>query len=76
MGTMHRVKGLQFNYMFLPSLNADVLPFSPGLEHCADDTAQDLFITGERCLLHVAATRAKKQVFASYHGKPSPFLNT
>jgi superfamily I DNA/RNA helicase/mRNA-degrading endonuclease RelE of RelBE toxin-antitoxin system len=73
-GTMHRVKGLQFNYMFLPSLNADVLPLKAGLEHCADETAEEVFTTGERCLLHVAATRAKKQVFASYHGQPSPFL--
>jgi superfamily I DNA/RNA helicase len=75
-GTMYRVKGLQFNYMFLPSLNADVLPLRHGLEHCADETAQELFTTGERCLLHVAATRAKKQVFVSYHGQPSQFLKT
>ena len=73
-GTMHRVKGLQFNYMFLPSLNANVLPHPAGLEHCADETAQQAFTTGERCLLHVAATRAKKQVFVSYYGQPSPFL--
>ena len=73
-GTMHRVKGLQFNYMFLPSLTANVLPLHAGLEHCADETAQQAFTTGERCLLHVAATRAKKQVFVSYYGQPSPFL--
>lgn len=73
-GTMHRVKGLQFNYIFLPSLNAGILPLQTGLDHCADETAQQAFITGERCLLHVAATRAKKQVFISYYGQPSPFL--
>jgi superfamily I DNA/RNA helicase/mRNA-degrading endonuclease RelE of RelBE toxin-antitoxin system len=73
-GTMHRVKGLQFNYVFLPALNANVLPLQAGLEHCADETAQQRFINGERSLLHVAATRAKKQVLVSYHGQPSPFL--
>ncbi|TVQ16942.1 MAG: DNA helicase, partial [Leptolyngbya sp. DLM2.Bin15] len=74
-GTMHRVKGLQFNYVFLPALNAEVLPLQAGLDQCADDTAQQHFINGERSLLHVAATRAKKQVLVSYYGQPSPFLN-
>jgi superfamily I DNA/RNA helicase len=73
-GTMHRVKGLQFNYVFLPSLNTGILPLQRGLDDCADPAAQDDFITGERCLLHVAATRAKKQVIASYHGQPSSLL--
>ncbi len=75
-GTMHRVKGLQFNYVFLPSLNANVLPLQTGLEHCADETAKQIFTTGERCLLHVAATRAKKQVFISYYGQPSSLFET
>ncbi len=72
--TMYRVKGLQFNYVVLPSLNADVLPLKAGLEHCADDVSQTRFINGERCLLHVAATRAKKQVLITYCGKPSLLL--
>ncbi|MBI4783025.1 MAG: DEAD/DEAH box helicase [Oscillatoriophycideae cyanobacterium NC_groundwater_1537_Pr4_S-0.65um_50_18] len=72
--TMHRVKGLQFNYVVIPSLNADVLPLKTGLEHCADDASQARFIDGERSLLHVAATRAKKQVLITYCGKPSHLL--
>lgn len=74
-GTMHRVKGLQFNYMLLPALNADVLPLKSVLDYCTDETTEELFTVGERSLLHVAATRAKKQVIASYHGQPSPFLD-
>jgi superfamily I DNA/RNA helicase len=74
--TMHRVKGLQFNYVILPSLNADTIPLKIGLEHCADEASQDRFIDGERCLLHVAATRAKKQVLITYYGNPSPLLPT
>lgn len=73
-GTMYRVKGLQFNYMLLPSLNSTILPLSTVYEACVDKTAQHAFITGERCLLHVAVTRAKKQVFISYHGQPSSLL--
>lgn len=72
--TMHRVKGLQFNYVILPSLNADTIPLKAGLEHCADEASQDRFVDGERCLLHVAATRAKKQVLITYCGNPSPLL--
>lgn len=74
LGTMHRVKGLQFNYILLPALNAEVLPLKAGLDSCADDTSQSQFLDGERSLLHVAATRAKKQVLVSYCGQPSPFL--
>lgn len=75
LGTMHRVKGLQFNYILLPALNADTLPLKIGLDSSADDTSQSRFINGERCLLHVAATRAKKQVLVTYCGQPSPFLD-
>lgn len=71
---MHRVKGLQFNYILLPALNADILPLKAGLDNCADDTSNSRFIDRERCLLHVAATRAKRQVLVTYHGQPSSFL--
>jgi len=71
---MHRIKGLQFNYVLLPALNADLLPLKVGLDSCADDTSYSHFVNGERCLLHVAATRAKRHVLVTYHGQPSSFL--
>jgi superfamily I DNA/RNA helicase len=74
LGTMHRVKGLQFNYILLPALTAEVLPLKRGLDSCTDDTSRAQFLNRERSLLHVAATRAKKQVIVSYYGQPSPFL--
>ncbi|MGB3494946.1 MAG: UvrD-helicase domain-containing protein [Elainellaceae cyanobacterium] len=73
-GTMHRVKGLQFDYVLLPSLNLGVLPSETGLNICADDVSKNKFVNGERCLLHVAATRAKKQVISTYYGLPSKLL--
>ncbi|MEB3146529.1 MAG: UvrD-helicase domain-containing protein [Cylindrospermopsis raciborskii 1523720] len=73
--TMHRVKGLQFDHIILPSVNADIIPFKSTLERLADLTAREQFLTRERCLVHVAATRAKKQILVTYYGKPSPFLN-
>lgn len=72
--TLHRVKGLQFDYMLLPSVNADVLPLKYGLERCADETAKQHFVNSDRSLLHVAATRAKKRVFVTCHDTPSPFI--
>ncbi len=75
-GTMHRVKGLQFDYMLLPGLNHNTLPLDYGLRMCADEASQQTFIDGERCLLHVAATRAKKQVITSYYGKPSELIES
>lgn len=74
MGTMYRVKGLQFDYILIPGLNHDVLPLQTALSDCPDKTSQDRFIAAERCLLHVAATRAKKQVMVTYYGQPSPLF--
>lgn len=74
LATMHRVKGLQFDYIFLPSLNYNILPLQSVVEKCADESSQNRFIQGEKCLLYVAATRAKKQVFASYFGKASDLI--
>lgn len=74
LATMHRVKGLQFDYVFLPSLNDDIIPLGHVLNKYTDILARDRFIQSDRCLLHVAATRAKKQVFVSSYGKQSCFL--
>jgi superfamily I DNA/RNA helicase/mRNA-degrading endonuclease RelE of RelBE toxin-antitoxin system len=74
LGTMHRVKGLQFEYVVLPGLNQDVLPLKSVLTKTVDDMSKELAISGERSLLHVAATRAKKQVLVTYYGQPCPFL--
>ncbi len=60
--------------LILPSLNADTIPLKTGLKHCADEASQDRFVGGERCLLHVAATCAKKQVLIAYCSNPNPLL--
>ena len=75
LATMHRVKGLQFDYVFLPGLNDETLPLKSVLELCVDNVMAQQFIQSEKCLLYVAATRAKKQVFASYWATPSSLLS-
>ncbi len=74
-GTMHRVKGLQFDYMILPGVDDSNLPLDFVLKDCPDEISKISFVDGERCLLHVAATRAKKQVFVSYYGKCSRLIH-
>ena len=74
LATMHRVKGLEFDQVFLPALTADQLPLRWILDDCPDQLSKELFEQKERSLLHVAATRAKKRVVVSFSGKPSPFL--
>lgn len=73
--TMHRVKGLQFESVFLPSLNHNILPLKTILDHLCDETARQNTLNLERSLLHVAATRAKRSVTITYYGQPSPFLS-
>ena len=58
--TMHRVKGLQFDYMLIPSVNHDIMPLQSVFDRLTDETARDNFIQQERSLLHVAVTRAKQ----------------
>ncbi|TVQ55293.1 MAG: DNA helicase [Spirulina sp. DLM2.Bin59] len=74
LGSMHRVKGLQFNYIFLPLLTAQNLPLKSDLARCFDEVSRERQLLQERSLLHVAATRAKQQVIVSYHGQGCPFL--
>jgi superfamily I DNA/RNA helicase len=72
--TMHRVKGLQFEHVFLAGLTQDQVPPQSAISTAADKAAQNTLFQAERCLLHVSATRAKKGVFVTYHGQPSELL--
>lgn len=72
--TMHRVKGLEFDYVFLVGVNDGIIPFKPLIESSSDNSVKKQRIIAERSLLYVAATRAKKEVFVSSYGKESEFL--
>jgi superfamily I DNA/RNA helicase len=74
--TMHRMKGLEFRCVAVIGVGASHLPASSAvtpLEEDATTHANDL--QRERCLLFVAATRARERLHVSWHGAPSPFLN-
>ncbi|EPZ2125339.1 UvrD-helicase domain-containing protein [Escherichia coli] len=71
--TMHRIKGFEFQYVFLVGINEGVVPEIKAL--ASDDPVEQRdALFNERALLHVAATRAVKGLFVSSSGIPSPLL--
>lgn len=64
--TMHRVKGLEFQYIFIVSANRDVIPQKTMIRQGAEKA--------EKCLLYVALTRAQKQAFITCFGRKSNLL--
>lgn len=74
--TMHRVKGLEFDYIVVAGANEGIIPLEYEIEDQDNEYAAYESENRERSLLYVAATRAKKAATITCHGKPSPFLKT
>jgi len=72
LATMHRVKGLEFPHVFVVGVNADVIPLP---QFASDDPEWPEHELQERCLLHVATSRARETLTVTCYGQPSPFLN-
>lgn len=73
MATMHRVKGLEFKYVFIVAVNQRVVPLMSAIDH-TDHVVEQETITAEKCLLYVAMTRAQKAVTITSYGRKSEFL--
>ena len=71
--TMHRVKGLEFAYMFAAAVNKNVVPLAAAVDK-AGGLARQQALTAEKCLLYVALTRAQKQAYITSFGTPSELL--
>ena len=71
--TMHRVKGLEFKYVFIAAVNNRIIPM-PSAINKTDVVSEAESITSEKCLLYVAMTRAQKGVYITSYGRPSEFL--
>ncbi|KFI87796.1 UvrD/REP helicase [Bifidobacterium pullorum subsp. saeculare DSM 6531 = LMG 14934] len=62
--TMHRVKGLEFDYVIVADVTEGVCPpLSVMSRISSDPVAQNELVKQERSLIYVALTRARKQAF-------------
>ena len=71
--TMHRVKGLEFDHVFAVAVNKKVLPCGTRAEF-EDDISREEIRTGEKCLLYVALTRARKSACVTCYGGLSELI--
>ncbi|MBE9014354.1 UvrD-helicase domain-containing protein, partial [Pseudanabaenaceae cyanobacterium LEGE 13415] len=74
LGTMHRAKGLEFKVVFIANLSDDQMPFTYLVNQMPDQPSREAALERERQLLYVSATRARDEVFATWVGQPSRFL--
>lgn len=74
-GTMHRMKGLEFRSVCVAGVSAKAVPAANAVTPIEDDKhAHQQDLERERCLLFVACTRAREELLVTWHGEPSPFL--
>lgn len=73
LATMHRLKGLEFPRVLIAGVQDGTVPirFSGDPTDVESRRYHDL---QERCLLYVAATRARDELVVAGFGEPSPFL--
>jgi len=71
--TMHRVKGLEFQYVFVVAVNNRLVPL-PSAINRADAISEAESLTSEKCLLYVALTRAQKGAYITSYGRSSEFI--
>jgi mRNA-degrading endonuclease RelE of RelBE toxin-antitoxin system len=74
LATMHRVKGLEFRYVFIAGVNAGIVPLEIAINSTDDVLEKRARDLNERALIHVAATRAINQLYISCYGDPSLYL--
>lgn len=74
--TMHGMKGLEFRCVALIGVEQDVVPLRVAVTSEEEDAiAHGHDVLRERCLLFVAATRARDAVWVSHTRQGSPFLS-
>ena len=74
-GTMHRMKGLEFRCVAVVGVEEGLVPLPYAVCRQDDDPAQhDRDLQRERCLLFVACTRARDDLRLTWSGSASPFV--
>lgn len=73
--TMHRMKGLEFRCVAVIGVSEHQVPAPGSVRKTEEDEIAHLNdLQRERCLLFVACTRAREDLYVSWHGTPSGFL--
>ncbi|MGW9450208.1 3'-5' exonuclease [Streptomyces sp. NPDC055632] len=74
-GTMHRMKGLEFRCLVVAGVNDGTMPMKAAVTPVEVDAQQHQEdLNSELSLLFVACTRAWEALRVSWHGEPSPLL--
>ncbi len=72
LSTIYRVKGLEFGYIFLASINDNLFQVDADISDDPIEIRDREF--NQKALLHVAATRAVKHLYVSASDKPCRFI--
>lgn len=74
-GTMHRMKGLEFRCVLVAGVSDKAVPLPHAVRSAdVDKQAHALDVLRERSLLFVACTRAREDLVVTWNGRPSEFL--
>ncbi|MGW1978436.1 UvrD-helicase domain-containing protein [Streptomyces sp. NPDC001889] len=75
LATMHAMKGLEFRCVALIGVTSGAFPFAPAITAEEIDRLQHQSdMLTERCLLFVACTRGREDLYVSHSGQASRFL--
>ena len=73
--TFHRLKGLEFPRLVLTGIQKDRMPLRVRSFYDLDDAGRRTWDLRQRCLMYVAASRARDELVVTGFGKPSPFFS-
>lgn len=74
LSTMHRVKGLEFKYVFVVSVNDGIMPMMTKVD-CNNIIEVEEREKSERCLLYVSVSRAQKRTYILSFNHQSKFID-
>ncbi|MFD9975897.1 UvrD-helicase domain-containing protein [Streptomyces sp. NPDC059017] len=75
LATLHAMKGLEFRSVAVIGVTGSAFPYQPAVTPVDVDQLQNQAdMLAERCLLFVACTRAREELYVSYSGQGSGFL--
>ena len=75
LATMHRAKGLEFKVVFAIDASEEMLPLPSAFKRIVDPVLRRDAVQRERQLLYVSLTRARDELFVSWVGNPTSFLD-